>query len=389
MLLQTDGGYLGSNFATFLSAVIARAPGTYMVTVTENQDVVSPFSCTAGQTVIVSGDRALEAAPTWGSGGFMVGESASLTLSYLQVDTVIQMDQGALDLILDSCLLTFSDALVLRVETASFLQQSFLGGIVVPADARKDDAAVSIADSTLTFGPTVEMAVTVQNGARLYLSGSTLISSTTLATSDNANTLLIRVDDGGQIAVQGNTLARADGSSDPFPCDGNLAAQTCSSPHVDQASIDGPIEIRANSPLVCTESGCFTISCPELTYSASGHGSESGIVSYDNSARIYTASFQTTATYSCSGGRPAPLLAGGSATRTCQIDGTWGDEGPEQPCLPCCSTSPRPSGSECGQCSSGCQHCGSCTSYALWNSQPHGSEDICPYCCRGWCDGSC
>ena len=49
---------------------------------------------------------------------------------------VIQMDQGALALILDSCVLTFADELVLRVETATFLQQSFLGGIMVPSDAR-------------------------------------------------------------------------------------------------------------------------------------------------------------------------------------------------------------------------------------------------------------
>jgi hypothetical protein len=40
--------------------------------------------------------------PTWGSGGFTIGETASLSLSYLQIDTVIQMNEGAAQLTLDN-----------------------------------------------------------------------------------------------------------------------------------------------------------------------------------------------------------------------------------------------------------------------------------------------
>ena len=37
------------------------------------------------QMVLINGDRALPAPPTWGSGGFTVGETASLSVSYLLV----------------------------------------------------------------------------------------------------------------------------------------------------------------------------------------------------------------------------------------------------------------------------------------------------------------
>ena len=37
------------------------------------------------QMVLINGDRALPQPPTWGSGGFTVGETASLSISYLQV----------------------------------------------------------------------------------------------------------------------------------------------------------------------------------------------------------------------------------------------------------------------------------------------------------------
>eukprot|EP01050_Picozoa_sp_SAG11_P016545 SAG11_NODE_2270_length_3595_cov_15.410755_1_plen_693_part_00 len=376
------GGYIGAVFEAFFSSVISGAAGTYMVKITKNQTVHTDLTIEPGQVVVINGDQALPQPPTWGSGSFMVGESASLSLSYMQIDTVIQMNHGALVLSLDSCLLTFDDTMVLRAASVTFLNQIFQGGVQVP-----NEASVSITGA-LTFAASLRTAgLTVQSG------GTASLTSTALATSGNDDMLVVRVDGGGRFSVQGSTLVRADGSSDPLPCDGDLASQTCTSGHDGETRMDGPIEIRANSPLVCTEAGCFTISCPELTYSGSGYGSQTGIVSYDNDARIYTAGFQTTATYSCSGGRAAPVLAGGSATRTCQVDGTWSDAPPAQPCLPCCSVPGRRdvwSQHGCPQCSSGCQYCErDCTSYSLWNTEPHGRENICPYCCRGWCDGTC
>ena len=108
------GGYIGAVFAAFLSSVISGAAGTYKVTMTGNQTVLTDLTIEPGQVVVINGDRALPQPPTWGSGGFTVGESASLSLNYLQVDTMIQIDEGPAQLSLDSCVVTFSGTLLLR-----------------------------------------------------------------------------------------------------------------------------------------------------------------------------------------------------------------------------------------------------------------------------------
>ena len=233
------GGYIGDDFGSFFSSVISGAAGTYMGTLTEDRDVHTGLTAQPGQVVLVSGDRALAAAPTWGSGGFHVGEAASLSLSYLRVDTAIQINDGALALSLDSCVLTFTAALVLRVVTATFPNQVFQGGVEVP-----DGASVSIVGSSLTFAASVSTAgLTVQSG------GAVSVSSTTFATEGDAAALMVRVDDGGQFTVQGSMLLRADGTSDPFPCDGTLP--DCAGEHAGSVVVDGPAVITLASPLVC------------------------------------------------------------------------------------------------------------------------------------------
>ena len=108
------GGFLGRNVQAFVSAVISGAAGTYVLTLTEDADVGTDLVIQPGQNVIISGDRALPQPPTWGSGGFTVGESASLSLTYMQIDAVIGVDEGASQLSFDSCLLLFNDVLVLQ-----------------------------------------------------------------------------------------------------------------------------------------------------------------------------------------------------------------------------------------------------------------------------------
>ena len=80
-----DGGFIGEDFAAFFSSVISGAAGTYVVTMTEGQDVRTDVTIEPGQVVVVGGDPDLPAPPTWGPGGFTVGETASLSMSYLQV----------------------------------------------------------------------------------------------------------------------------------------------------------------------------------------------------------------------------------------------------------------------------------------------------------------
>eukprot|EP01052_Picozoa_sp_SAG31_P008375 SAG31_NODE_422_length_15859_cov_5.161865_3_plen_463_part_00 len=118
-----------------------------MVTITENHDVHTDLTIEPGQVVLINGDKELPTPPTWGSGSFTISESASLSLSYLHIETVIMMDEGALALNLDNCVLAFEDTMVLHVTTSTFLHQRFRGGLVVP-----NRATVTIADSDLSFG---------------------------------------------------------------------------------------------------------------------------------------------------------------------------------------------------------------------------------------------
>ena len=303
----SDGGYIGTDFDSFFSSIISGAAGTYMVTLTENRDVHTDLTCQPGQTVVISGDRSMVSPPTWGSGGFAVGEAASLSLSYLQVDTIIQTSQGALALTLDSCVLTFTNVLVLRVATARLLDQVFQGGILI-------DSTMSIAGSSATFAQNVTMGITVRSGAVLTL------SETTLATEANEAGML-HVDVGGMLTVQSCHMLTADGSVDPLPCDGVLPL--CASEHDGAVSVDGEAEVRTESPLVCdvVTGECNSVTCPPLDL-------DHGTWSYDNPARI----FGTVATAACDS--YYNMQGGGDNARTCQIDGSWTVSTPE--CRNCC-----------------------------------------------------
>eukprot|EP01050_Picozoa_sp_SAG11_P016808 SAG11_NODE_2337_length_3500_cov_62.684505_3_plen_714_part_00 len=81
------GGFLGQNVAAFVSAVISGAAGTYVLTLVEDADVGSDLVVQLGQHVIISGDAELAEAPRWGSGGFIVEESGSLSLQQISLET--------------------------------------------------------------------------------------------------------------------------------------------------------------------------------------------------------------------------------------------------------------------------------------------------------------
>jgi hypothetical protein len=82
----SEGGYLGADIQSFLSAVISGVAGTYMVTLTENADITTDLTIRPGQDVHISGDPALAAAPLWGSAGFLVQEGGSLALTHMTVE---------------------------------------------------------------------------------------------------------------------------------------------------------------------------------------------------------------------------------------------------------------------------------------------------------------
>ena len=89
------GGYLGRDVNAFVSAVISGAAGTYMLTLTDDANVVTHLTIQPGQTVIINGDAGLTEAPSWGTGGFSVEHFGLLKLTHLQIDGMLSVVCGA------------------------------------------------------------------------------------------------------------------------------------------------------------------------------------------------------------------------------------------------------------------------------------------------------
>eukprot|EP01046_Picozoa_sp_COSAG06_P021370 COSAG06_NODE_1603_length_8956_cov_6.771029_3_plen_1532_part_00 len=218
---------------SFFSAVAASEAGSYSVTVTSSLwSVITDLTIQPMQVVTISGLRSLSDAPSWGSGGFTVGEMGSLSLGYLKVETVIQMSPGALALSLDSCVLTFAAALVLRSATATFLNQEFSFGIEVP-----EGVNVAIADSSLTFAGSVSAGLTVQPGGSVTVTNTHFVAAQGVAISLLGD---------GSLSVESSQVTHAGGSPTPIPCDGT--GTTCASSHQGSVVVSGPADL---SRLVC------------------------------------------------------------------------------------------------------------------------------------------
>jgi hypothetical protein len=96
----SEGGYLGSDFASFFSAVVSGAAGAYLVMLTEDAGIATDLAIRPGQDVRIIGTPGLAAAPSWGSGGFTVEERGSLSLTSvaLSASAIIGVSGGALSL---------------------------------------------------------------------------------------------------------------------------------------------------------------------------------------------------------------------------------------------------------------------------------------------------
>ena len=84
-MLQTDGGYLGSDFEAFFSAVVSGAAGVYVGVLLQDAGIETDLVVRPGQRVSVSGDPSLPRPPRWGGGGFTVQQRGSLSLSSVEV----------------------------------------------------------------------------------------------------------------------------------------------------------------------------------------------------------------------------------------------------------------------------------------------------------------
>eukprot|EP01045_Picozoa_sp_COSAG04_P010895 COSAG04_NODE_683_length_11182_cov_15.270775_10_plen_412_part_00 len=61
----TDGGYLGSDFQAFFSAVVSGAAGVYVGMLVEDAGISTDLTVTPGQIVSVTGDPSLPQPPAW------------------------------------------------------------------------------------------------------------------------------------------------------------------------------------------------------------------------------------------------------------------------------------------------------------------------------------
>jgi hypothetical protein len=91
----SDGGYLGIDVASFFSAVVSAAAGSYILTLTTDARVDDDLTIQPGQNVQVSGDRQLANVPTWGArGSFRVRSGGALLLEYVAVMGSVSVDGG-------------------------------------------------------------------------------------------------------------------------------------------------------------------------------------------------------------------------------------------------------------------------------------------------------
>ena len=87
----SEGGYLGADSASFLSAVVSGAAGTYIVTLTTDAAISTNLMIQPGQDVRISDATSLAVAPRWGGGGFAVQERGSLALASVSLDASVSL----------------------------------------------------------------------------------------------------------------------------------------------------------------------------------------------------------------------------------------------------------------------------------------------------------
>ena len=114
----TDGGYLGNDIESFISAVVSGAAGRYMVTTFEPANMHTDLTIRPGQVVSVS--AGLPNPVAWGRAAIAVGERGSLALSMLKLDGALGANSGALELTVSSCTLTDGGNVLLNDATVTF-----------------------------------------------------------------------------------------------------------------------------------------------------------------------------------------------------------------------------------------------------------------------------
>jgi hypothetical protein len=101
------GGYLGQDVLAFLAAVISSAEGLFNLLLGKSASISTALTIKPGQRVRISGNASMAEAPSWGSGGFTVGELGELSLTHIRVSGKLAvsggggLSLGAMDLLLE------------------------------------------------------------------------------------------------------------------------------------------------------------------------------------------------------------------------------------------------------------------------------------------------
>ena len=163
---QTDGGYLGSDFEAFFSAVVSGAPGVYVGVLQQDAGIATDLVVRPGQRVSVSGDPSLPRPPRWGNGAFTVQQRGSLSLRFVEVAGTFSVSGGSLSLaqmaLTPAQLQSISDSLVtpgsvvqLSDVTVPFLpgREALTGSISMGADGVTVYDPVNLVRSAPTLLP--------------------------------------------------------------------------------------------------------------------------------------------------------------------------------------------------------------------------------------------
>ena len=95
----SEGGYLGSDSASFFSAMVSGVAGSCIVMLTADAGIGADLVIQPGQDVRITGDPGLAAAPSWAAADFQSGGPLALTKVRLLPGASLTIIHGWLDLV--------------------------------------------------------------------------------------------------------------------------------------------------------------------------------------------------------------------------------------------------------------------------------------------------
>ena len=212
---QTDGGYLGSDFEAFFSAVVSGAAGVYIGVLLQDAGIEIDLVVRPCQRVSVSGDASLPRPPRWGGGGFTVQQRGSLTLQAVAVS-------GGLSVTTDSSFsastttlggsVSLSNAGSVTLEDTTFAEGTELsvgGGTSLSLlSCRGQLTSLTVTDSSFSASTTtLSGSISLSNAGSVTLEDTTFAEGTEL-TVGGGTTLSLK-----EMALGASTVLRVSGGS--------------------------------------------------------------------------------------------------------------------------------------------------------------------------------